>query len=433
MTARHLAVERLLRVEHEGAHVSRLSSLSDGVSAPVARAASDYVAGVTRQRRYLDFLLGTVVRRPLGDLDAPLLQALRIGTYDLVVRQRPPHAAVGEAVGVVRDVLHRGAAGVANASLRALARHLGAGTLPEPTGPTPASRLAVRYSFPTWMVRRWVDVFGEDAARDFLVASNRTPRYGLRLRGGAEARDDALEELRAIGADAEPSLWQADMVTVGRLQPVLRGGWLDGRAAVQDEAAALVVDVVDVRPGMQVLDAASAPGGKAVGLALAGAQVTALDVSDAKARLVQRAADAAEVKLQPVVGRLQTAALAGPFDAVLLDAPCSGTGVLAKRADLRWNRSPDDLQDLAALQAELLDAAAAHVAPGGVLVYSTCSVEPEENDHQVDAFLDRRPHFSLEPVGDRVPAAMRDGAVYRALPHLHGTDGAFAARLRRTP
>ena len=433
MTARRLAVERLLRVEHEGAHVSRLSSLSDGVDAPTARAASDYVAGVTRQRRYLDFLLGGVVRRPLADLDPPLLQSLRVGAYDLVVRGRPPHAAVGEAVAVVKDMLHRGAAGVANGALRALARQLAADALPKPQADSDAGRLAVRHSFPTWMVRRWVEAFGAEATRNLLVASNRTPRYGLRLRDGAEARDAALAALEELGADPEPSAWHPAMVTVGRMQPVLRAGWLDGRAAVQDEAAALVVDVLAPTPGLRVLDAAAAPGGKAVGLALGGAVVTALDVSDAKARLVQRAADAAGVALTTAVGDLRTVDLGETFDSVLLDAPCSGTGVLAKRADLRWNRSPRDLDDLAALQSELLDAAARCVAPGGLLVYSTCSVEPEENDRQVNAFLSRHPEFQIEPVGDRVPEPMRDGDVYRALPHIHATDGAFAARLRHHP
>ena len=132
-----------------------------------------------------------------------------------------------------------------------------------------------------------------------------------------------------------------------------------------------------------------------------------------------------------MTGDLTTWADPDGFDRVLLDAPCSGTGVLSKRADLRWRRSPSDLEDLAALQDRLLDAAAGHVRPGGLLVYATCSIEPEENDDRVAAFLSRQSGFALEPVGDAVPPDLEDGGVYRALPHRHHTDGAFAARLRR--
>ena len=442
MTARTLAISRLIRVEEEGAHVARLSHPS--ADAATARAALDYVAGVTRQKRYLDFALSSVVRRPLGSLDPPLRQALRVGAFDLL-RGTPPHAAVGEAVGSVADLMHRGAAGFANGALRALARRLADGALPEPNGPL-ADRLAVRHSHPTWMVRRWLDAWGEDTTEAFLRSNNAVPRYTLALRGGADARPDALADLAELGADPAPSRWHDGMVSVGRLQPVLRAGWLDaGRARVQDEAAALVVDVLDPQPGESVLDAAAAPGGKAVGAALAlggVGRVVALDVSETKARLVGRAAQAAGAEaLETAVGDLRTWAADAPFDAVLLDAPCSGTGVLAKRADLRWNRSPDDLAELGALQAELLDAAARHVRPGGRLVYSTCSVEAEENDLQAGRFLERHPDFAVEPVGDRVPAEMRDalasrpdGAdIYRALPHIHDTDGAFAVRFRRSP
>ena len=224
---------------------------------------------------------------------------------------------------------------------------------------------------------------------------------------------------------------------LGRLQPVLRAGLLaEGACAVQDEAAGLVVRVLDPQPGEAVLDAAAAPGGKAVYAAqrMGAGRLVALDVSEAKTALVAKAAQAQGVAdlVETVAADLTAWTPPRPFDRVLLDAPCSGTGVLAKRADLRWNRQPGDLRDLAALQDRLLDAAAGAVGPGGLLAYSTCSVEAEENDDRVRAFLDRHPDFAVEPVGDRVPRPMRDGDVYRALPHVHGTDGAFAVRLRRS-
>ncbi|MDT7857073.1 transcription antitermination factor NusB [Rubrivirga sp. S365] len=457
VSARVLAVERLLRVEADGAFVARLGAARRGagrVDAETARAASDYVAGVTRQKRWLDFLLGHYVRGGLGALDLELLQTLRVGAYDLVVRGTAPHAAVNEAVETARALLHRGAGGLANAVLRALARALRDGALPEPATGDLADDLAVRHSHPTWMVRRWLAAWGEEATARFLASNNEPPRFALRATGqpqpdgpqpdGPGGVDALAERLTDLGAEPERSRWLDDFVTVGRLQPVLRAGLLaEGACAVQDEAAGLVVRVLDPQPGEAVLDGAAAPGGKAVyaaqrmaagGETSGGAgRLVALDVSEAKTALVAEAARAQGVAdlVETVVADLTAWAPPRPFDRVLLDAPCSGTGVLAKRADLRWNRSPEDLRELAALQDRLLDAAARAVRPGGLLVYSTCSVEAEENDDRVGAFLARHANFSLEPVGDLVPEPMRDGGVYRALPHVHGTDGAFAARLRR--
>ena len=435
LTARLLAVQRLLRVEDDGAHVARLA---DGAHAPdVSRRAVDFVAGVTRQKRWLDFVLAGFVRGRLQDLDAELLQVLRIGAYDLLIRETAPHAAVNEAVETAKTVLHRGAGSLTNGVLRALDRALRAGTLPQPASGDLADDLAVRFSHPTWTVRRWLDAWGEDATRAFLAASNAPATFTLRLTGGADARDAVIARLADLGVTATPSPWTDDFVEVDRLQPILRSGLLDeGTVAVQDVAAGLVVHALDPQSGERVLDAASAPGGKAVYAALRmddRGEVAALDVSEAKVGLIAGAARRHGLSsIRPVKADLTTWDGDGLYDRVLLDAPCSGTGVLAKRADLRWRRSPDALAELTDLQDRLLEAAAAHVRPGGLLVYSTCSVEAEENDNRVTAFLARRPDFSLEPVGTLVPAALVDGDVYRALPHVHGTDGAFAARLRRS-
>ena len=434
-TARDLAVDRLLRVEEDGAHVARLSR--EGVSPDVARAVSDYVAGVTRHRRWLDHVLSQFYRGDLDGLQPELLQILRIGAYELVVKEAASHAAVNEAVETAKTRLHRGAGGLTNGVLRALARALSRGPLAPPATGDRADDLAVRHSQPTWLVRRWLAAWGDDDTVAFLREMNAPPRYSLRLTGGRAARPDALDRLATLGADPSPSDALDDFVTVRRLQPVIRDGWLErGEAAVQDEAAGLVVRVLDPQPGERVLDAAAAPGGKAIYAALRmenAGTVTALDVSVSKTRLVEAAAQRqGATVVEAVAGDLAEWKAGDLYDRVLLDAPCSGTGVLAKRADLRWNRQPEDLGALTALQDRLLDAAAGHVRPGGVLVYSTCSVETEENDDRVEAFLTRHPDFVLDPVGPRVPDAFRDGDVYRALPHLHGTDGAFAARLRRS-
>ena len=434
-----MAVQRLLRVEHDGAHAARLT---DGaVPAETSRQAVRLVAGVTRMKRWLDFVLGHFYRGRLRDLDPELLQVLRIGAYDLLVRETAPHAAVDQAVEAAKALLHRGAGGLANGVLRAVDRARRAGALPAPDSGDLADDLAVEFSHPTWAVRRWLERWGQADTRAFLTATNEGGRYTLRCTAGREGVPDLIETLAALGVEAEPARWADDFVAVDRLQPVLRGGLIEqGVCAVQDQAAGLVVRVLDPQPGEAVLDGAAAPGGKAIGAALAmgdRGRVVALDVSEAKARLVRQSAERQGAGIvAAVVGDLTdwrggTSASATPrFDRVLLDAPCSGSGVLAKRADLRWRRSPQALAELVELQDRMFDAAAGRVRPGGLLVYSTCSVEPEENQDRVQAFLARHPSFSLDPARPFVPAEMADGPYYRALPHRHGTDGAFAARLR---
>lgn len=436
--ARSLALDRLLRLEADRAYVARLADTdADDLSDPRAeRQALDYVAGVTRHKRYLDFLIAHFYRGDAATLEAALRQALRIGLYDLLFLDTPPHAAVHEAVELAKQRIRPGAGGLTNGLLRAATR----GPLPEPNSGDPADDLAVRHSQPTWIVRRWLARYGPDETRALLDAANARPRYALRVNTLRESVADVRAALDELEVAHEPSRYLDDFVIVDRLQPVLRAGWLDdGRCAVQDEAAGLVVRLLDPQPGETVADVAAAPGGKAIYAAMRmqdEGTVLAFDIHATRTDLVQHAAAAhglTSVQTEVADLRLLAARERRPqADAVLLDAPCSGFGVLAKRADLRWQRSPEEITELVALQDDLLDAAARLVRPGGRLVYATCSIEPDENAERVTAFLGRNPEFSVESAEGFVPGEMvTDEGFYAALPHRHGTDGAFAARLRR--
>lgn len=432
--ARRIALQHLERVE-EGAFLARLGD--DIEDAEVARMASNYVAGVTRHRRMLDFLIDHFYNGSPSRLDKLVRQGLRLGLYDLLVRETPPHAAVHEAVEVIRKLHHKGAAGLVNAILRSAQRAREADALPEPTGDE-AERLAITHSHPTWLVRRWLDRYGTDETVKVLENNNQAPRFGVRANLLRAPVEKLVGGLRDLQLDPEPSRYIGSMVTVSRLQPVIRSGMLQrGLCSVQDEAAALVVHVLDPQPGERILDGAAAPGGKAVYAAERmqnQGRLHAVDVHPRKARLITRAAQRRGLTIIEVeTADLRRIAPPSSFNRVLLDAPCTGTGVLSKRADLRWNQSLEKLDNLVRLQDDLLDTAAHHVQPGGLLVYSTCSLEPEENEHRVDAFLARHSAFVREDVGDRVPASMRTPAGdYQALPHRDATDGAYAARLRRT-
>ena len=410
---------------------------SDDLDSEDARLVSDLVAGVTRHRRYLDALIAQHYRGDIAELETRLRQLLRIGLYDMLLRETPAHAAVSEAVKATHELSHRGGASLVNGLLRNVARSRERGTLDLETTGDEAHDLGTRYSHPTWMVRRWLERYGMEATEELLVANNRRPTFGLRVNTLQTSVQSLGEKLDALELDWRRSAFLDDVLVVKRLQPVLRAGLIEaGGCAVQDEAAALVVRVLDPQSGERVLDGAAAPGGKAVYVAQRmdnRGEVVAVDVNEARIGLVRESALAQGVtNVHAHVEDLRQWASEEAYDRVLLDAPCSGLGVLDKRADLRWNRTEEDLEELCRLQDELLDAAARHVRPEGLLVYATCSTEPVENEKRIAAFLSRQPDFYHEDVSAFVPNEMctSDG-FYQALPHLHGTDGAFAARLRR--
>ena len=421
------AARRLVRIEEEGAYAGLVGDRSLGGEAE--RVATSLVAGVTRWKRWLDYLAATCYRGDYENLEPALRQVLRIGAFDLAVAGTAPHAAVHQAVEAARREIRPGAGKLANAVLRALDRKKPwEGAL---TGDS-VSALSVRWSHPDWLVERWVARFGVEDTRRLLAHNNAPPVYSIRV---SERRDAFLSFLDAEHVPWSRSPWLDDFVRVERLQPVVRGGWLrEGAVAVQDESAGLVVRMLDPQPGETVVDACAAPGGKSRYAAerMGGdGRVVAIDVSEKRLGLLKRTPTQTPVETVAADFREWASAHRGAADRVLVDAPCTGLGVLAGRADLRWKRTPQDFDDLIPLQASILDAAADVVRRGGVLVYSTCSIAPEENHGQARDFLARHPEFRLEaPEG--LPAAVVDAEGFLAtLPHRDGIDGAFGARFRR--
>lgn len=439
-TARAAAVSELLRIETEGAFVGFSGAEDDALDARERRQATEYIAGITRQRRWLDFVLTQFYHGDFGDMEDALRQVLRVGLYDLLFLHTPDHAAVSEAVELAKRLVRPGAGGLVNGVLRSVQRS--AGDLPEPGTGDAARDLAVRHSHPTWMARRWLKRFGAEEAAALLEANNRRPAYGVRAHPAKASVDELAAFLENEEVTFEPSPYLGDYLRVESVQPLVRQGWLaEGRCAVHDESAGLAVRLLDPQPGETVIDACAAPGGKTLAAAArmqGEGRLFAFDQHEGRLGLVREAAaaqDSGDLIQAEAADLRALARRADPpqGDRVLLDAPCSGLGVLAKRADLRWRRTPEDLRALAALQDELLAAAAALVRPGGLLVYSTCTTEPEENEDRVRAFLAAHDDFSFEPAGDLLPEAVQtpQGAL-ATLPHRHGVDGAYAARLRRS-
>lgn len=390
----------------------------------------ELVYGTLRLRGRIDFLLDKLLRDGVDRIDPAILDVLRLGAYQLLeMASVPPYAAVSQSVDMAKQIGAGRLSGLVNGVLQNLQRKGRDISFPR-LDRDPAAHLSTWGSHPRWLVERWIARWGAEDAAALVEADNLRPELYLRPLG--LSLDEARERLGEAEIATETVDFAPDSLRV--LPPASAVEALAAiPAVVQDPAAALVVRYSAVPEGTPVLDLCAAPGGKALGLAERAGRVAAADLSWRRTGRVRE--NAARVGWGERVGGVVADARRPPFRAaaaVLLDAPCTGTGTFRRHPDGRWRVTPDDLAALAALQAELLEAAAPLVEPNGVLVYSTCSLEREENEERVEAFLSQHPEFALEPEPGAVPAGVLDDAGRLCvLPQRQGVDGAFAARLRR--
>jgi 16S rRNA (cytosine967-C5)-methyltransferase len=380
----------------------------------------ELVLGTLRRRGALDHALAPHARRPLDEVTPGVLEALRLGAYQLLFTRVKPHAAVSEAVELARSVEPR-AAGFANAMLRGLQR---TGAAPEPDPALdPLAWMTTAGSLPAWLAERWLRFAGREAALARARAFLEPPPTHFRVHPRAA---DAADALHAAGVvSRELDVPGALELASGRLAPLAARGVV----YVQDAGSQLVARLAAVEG--RVLDACAAPGGKALLLSDLGARVVAAEVSTRRLRTLARQRERWGARDLAVVGADgRRPPFRSTFDAVLVDAPCSGTGTLGRKPDVRWRLAPEDIPRHALRQRELLARLSRLVRPGGILVYATCSLEPEEGEEVVAAFLRSSTAF----LPDELPpwaAAFRDGDYLRKDPARHGGDGFFAARLRR--
>ncbi len=434
--ARGAALAALLAIDGGTAAGQALDQALTSVPDPRdRRLVTELVYGVTRRRLSLDQELAGLCSRPLGGLQPEVLATLRLGLYQLRHTDRiPPHAAVHGAVALVRAAGRPQAAGLVNAVLRRAAGTTG------PVGGAPD--LAEAASHPAWLVGRWLTRLGPEETRALLEVDNLPPAVTLRVNRLRADSAELLAELQASGCPAAPGRWVPEAVRLAPGSPPRALAAIPaGRCSVQGEGSMLVGHLADPRPGWLCLDVAAAPGGKSTHLAeLMGDRGTVVANDVDERRTAACAANARRLGLEAVRTRVGDARglpadFAGRCDLVVADVPCSGLGTLAQRPDLRWRKREGDIPRLAALQAEILAAAARCVKPGGRLVYSTCTTEPEENEAVVAGLLAERPDFVPEDVASRLPPGLATPAaaagLVRLWPHLHGTEGFFIAVLRR--
>lgn len=366
----------------------------------------EIVTGTLRMRGAVDYQIAVRVSRPIAKLDAAVLRILRASAFQLLYLSRlPAPSIINDAVELTRRAGKTSAAGLVNAVLRKLARERRQLTWPDDP--------AVIHSHPRWLMDRWMARHGRDAAEQWMQFNNRAPSLCLAVNRTLITREALAQELAAAGVTTEPTPRAPHGLRVIDGHPLQLDAFKDGRFIVQDEASQLIAELVDVQPGARILDLCASPGGKTLALSAAtgpAGSVVACDVRPHRVRLLSRTI--ARCRLTNV--RVAQIPSDGPppfreaaFDAILIDAPCSGLGTVRRDPDIKWRRSEDDLARFAASQRDLLMGAADLARPGGTVVYSTCSSEPEENEQVVAAFLTERRDYRQESSHETLP--FRDG------------------------
>ncbi|MEX2398318.1 MAG: 16S rRNA (cytosine(967)-C(5))-methyltransferase RsmB, partial [Balneolales bacterium] len=411
-------------------------SLLNKLTGQERQQANEYVQGILRRKSYLDFLISRFTTVGIDEMKSFFKNILRLGIYDLLFMDgTPDYAAINESVEIAKEQMSSKSGDIVNAVLRKIQRERA--ELPKPDFPDRTKLIATTFSHPEWLVERWVKRFGEREAFQLMQANNRKPEYYLRVNTLKTTSENFTLRLEKSGIEYEESEWLPDYLKVNSLATIRQKKWFEkGLCQVQDIAAGFAPAILDPEPHEKVYDLCAAPGTKTIVLSDMMQNEGSILAVDISADRIATIADnvtkygANNVKIQRADIIEERFKLA---DAVLLDAPCSGTGVLGKRADMRWRRTPEQLAEFAKQQSELLDAAANMVTRGGRLVYSTCSLEPEENQNQIKAFLKEYNNFELQDLSDYLPEEVlsKDGKSYQTFPHKHDCDGHFGVLLKR--
>ena len=402
-----------------------------------AALATQLCFGVLQNQLLLDFYLSQFSNIALSRMEGKVLQALRLGAYQMLFLDRIPHsAAVNCSVEMTKRLCKNPrAAGMVNGILRSVERNLD--HLPAIPNIDPVSYLSILYSHPEWLVKEFCMTLGTEEGAKLLAADNHQPPMTVMvntLRGTAE---QVAQRLTEQGVEVTPHPWFADCLILTKTGD-LEGleAFREGLFYVQDPASRLAVEAAEVRSGMRVLDCCAAPGGKsfAAGIAMKNeGELISCDIHPHKKKLLQVGADRLGLSLlRPMTadGKVFRPEWEGAFDRVLVDAPCSGLGVIRKKPDIRY-KDPDPLKGLPEVQRTILDNASRYVRPGGILLYSTCTLLPRENEEVVRRFLEGHKDFKAEAFTLPGPVGTAADGLVTLLPHRHGTDGFFICRMRR--
>ena len=449
--SRKIAFDVLRRVEEKDAYASDLlhAALTPHVKAADAALATEITLGVLRWRRLLDFLLERHLKKPSSRLDLPVVLALRMGLYQLRFLDKvPARAAINESVELVKSARKSSAAALVNAVLRKAESEVQspAESFLAPEVPL-SGRLGVLHSHPTWLVERWLLRLGEQQAVALLCANNQTPKLSCAVQDFSQY-EEVLGSLAKVGLRTQPGVLLRNALAVSGGSPARTEAFRAGQISIQDEASQAVPLLLATQAGNRVLDLCAAPGGKTAALIRAAGKAGVVIAADRHAhrlaamRLQLHRLDAGNAQLVELDAE-QPLPFHEKFDRVLLDAPCSGTGTLARHPEIRWRLESNQLAESHKCQVRMLRVALSQLVPGGRLVYSTCSMEPEENEEVVEEVLRDMPSIQRIPRAEAKQALVPHLAIgvdpatlfgsdgyFRTSPSLHRTDGFFAAVLQ---
>lgn len=441
---RRVAFELLERIERERSYADILvdrALAGSSLKGPDRGLLNDLVFGVLRRRGTLDHIIGSCSSMAVNRLERRVLNLLRIGLYQICYLDRiPSSAAVNETVNLSKALAPK-ASGFINAVLRRADREWE--SLPWPDREHDAAAfVAARHSLPRWLAEKWICQLGPAEAEALAGALNETPQLTVRVNTLRISRDDLLCRLRDEGVQAEAAGYSPDGIRVlSPVRPAALCGFSEGLLTVQDEASQLASLFLSPLPGESVLDVCAAPGGKATHLAQLMANRGLVVACDRDLRKLPRIEDAARrlgtsiIRTQLLDASLPLNELAERrFDRILVDAPCTGLGVLRRNPEAKWRLAAHDVVRMARLQAAILKNASHVLADGGALLYSTCSVSTEENEGVIKDFLSENGDFMIEDLRTVVPGhpgLFTEQGMFRGWPHRHGMDGFFAARLRK--
>ncbi|MGE3802966.1 MAG: 16S rRNA (cytosine(967)-C(5))-methyltransferase RsmB [Candidatus Kapaibacterium sp.] len=443
---RGLAIKILTRVDRSDSWLDKLlenTLAREQLDVRDKRLLRELTSGVMRHRERLDWVLTGFYHGEFQKCIPTVKNAMRVALYQLLFLDRIPHsAAVNESVEIIKRLKGKRSAGIVNGVLRNIIRKLDAITWPDPDENIIHFH-AVMESHPQWMVKRWSERLGIEETASLLKANNVRPTTSLRVNVQRTTVEHVKRELIALGASVERSVLMPSYLHVRHIPDLgTTDVFKEGFVTAQDDGAGLAVLLSGAKPGMRVIDLCAAPGGKSTAMAelMRGeGEIIAIDKYEAKLKQLSETITRCgfEQIIQPIVGDALTVEM-DQADVVLLDAPCSGLGTLRRKPEIKWKRQPEEIRKLTELQRELLERATLLVKPEGVLVYTTCTTEPEENEMVISQFLQDHPEFQIESAEQFMPdSALRKGVVtdrgfLQVWPHRHGTDGAFGARLRKS-
>lgn len=436
---RGLAIKILNRIDRTDAYLERMldnEMKSTELSGPDKALLYEIVHGVVRWQGRLDWILNGFYKGTFSKAIPNLKNGLRVALYQVLFLDRvPDYAAVNEVVEFVKKLQGQKPADLVNAVLRNIIRNKNSIRYPDPDEDL-VGYLSAYYSHPAWMVKRYVERFGREQTENLLMVNNEKPYLTLRINALKTKPEEFKTLLESVGLKYKQGEFLPEFFKLMNLTNITAWEYYSkGYFNIQDESAGLACRLLDVQEGLRVLDMCAAPGGKTAyisALMHSRGEVVALDRFESRLKLLERNMNRLSVDCVRAVTADALEYKSLPFDRVLVDAPCSGSGTLSKKPDIKWRKDLFDIRDLNVLQLNLLNKAATLVKVGGIVVYSTCSIEPEENFIIVKKFLEKNPNFKFESAKGKFPEEIIDeNGCIQTLPHIHKTDGAFAARLVR--